>query len=239
MSKQDSSILTDEVEKFSRIAEEWWDPVGKFAPLHKFNPIRVSYIKDKSLTKFTNLEGLDLLDVGCGGGLLSEPLCNIGFNVTGLDASEKNIAIAKAHAKKMELKITYQQGAIEDFDQEKKFDVVLAMEVIEHVNDPEAFINNVAARLKPGGLLFVATLNRTVKSLMFAKFAAEYVLNWLPRGAHDWQKFLKPSEIAAFLSEESFSLTDLSGMSYNLCSRNWKLSKDISQNYVMLFEKIS
>ena len=234
-----STIDQNEVEKFSRIADEWWDENGKFKPLHKFNPIRISYIRQKIEEKFSLNSDLKILDIGCGGGLVSEPFARMGADVSAIDASEKNIAVAKIHAEKSELKINYRNCAAEDLAQEnQKFDVVLALEIIEHVADVESFVKSCAQLVKPNGLLFVATLNRTVKSLALAKIAVEYVLRWLPAGTHDWKKFLKPHEINSSAQKYDLELKEISGFSYNLLNDSWKLnSRDLDVNYMMVFVK--
>jgi 2-polyprenyl-6-hydroxyphenyl methylase/3-demethylubiquinone-9 3-methyltransferase len=243
-----STINDQEVEKFSRIAEEWWDENGKFKPLHKFNPIRISFINRQISNHFfagkTPEKGeigkIKILDVGCGGGLIAEPFARFGFDVTAIDASAKNIAIAEIHAEKSGLKIDYQNKAIEDMpDNGAKFDVILALEIIEHVADTELFIKNCARILKPGGILFVATLNRTLKSLALGKFAVEYVLRWLPAGTHDWKKFLKPSEINLLTEQNSLQLKKIQGFSYNIFCDEWKEADDLDINYAMVFEKVS
>ena len=196
-----STINKKEIEKFSRIAEEWWDPTGKFKPLHKFNPIRISYIKEKIIDSF-KLENSDkplrkirLLDIGCGGGLLSEPMYRLGAEVTGIDASEKNIQVAKLHAKKNNLKINYLTASPENLKIERKFDVILNMEIIEHVEDIDIFLKSCSLLLKKGGIMFVATINKTLKSYLFAIIGAEYILRWLPIGTHEWDKFVDPNKL--------------------------------------------
>lgn len=241
-----STIDLKEVEKFSAIADEWWNESGKFKPLHKFNPIRISYIREKIIENFnlektsiTPFENLKILDVGCGGGLISEPFAKMKAEVTGIDASEKNIQVAKIHAEKSNLKINYQAISSEELAQKnEKYDVVLALEIIEHVADVEEFVKNCAELVKPNGLLFIATLNRTAKSLLLAKFAAEYVLKWLPAGTHNWKKFLKPSEINSYAGIYNLDLLETSGFSYNLLKDEWKRDiKDLDINYVMVFGK--
>jgi 2-polyprenyl-6-hydroxyphenyl methylase/3-demethylubiquinone-9 3-methyltransferase len=241
-----STIDLKEVEKFSAIADEWWNESGKFKPLHKFNPIRISYIREKIIENFnlektsiTPFENLKILDVGCGGGLISEPFAKMKAEVTGIDASEKNIQVAKIHAEKSNLKINYQAISSEELAQKnEKYDVVLALEIIEHVADVEEFVKNCAELVKPNGLLFIATLNRTAKSLLLAKFAAEYVLKWLPAGTHNWKKFLKPSEINSYAGIYNLDLLETSGFSYNLLKDEWKRDiKDLDVNYTMIFGK--
>lgn len=241
-----STIDTNEVEKFSKIAEEWWDETGKFKPLHKFNPIRISYIREKIIehfnldkTSITPFDGLKIVDIGCGGGLISEPFARMKADVTGIDASERNIEVAKIHAKKSNLKIDYKAIPAEELAKNnKKFDVVFALEIIEHVADVEEFVNSCAALVKENGLLFIATINRTKKSLLLAKIAAEYVLRWVPAGTHEWKKFPKPSEINSHTSELALELIEIEGFNYNIFKDEWKRnSKDIDVNYVMMFRK--
>ncbi len=235
------SVNQNEIKKFEAIAAEWWDPNGKFKPLHKFNPIRMGYvikkicsIKNIDFSKNKPLDKIDILDVGCGGGLVAEPLNFKGAKVTAIDPSEKNIAVAKLHAKQSKAEINYQQTSIHDLPKSKKFSVITCLEVIEHVDDPDEFIREIAKHLKPGGILFVATLNRTLKSLLFAKFAAEYILRWLPKGTHEFDKFLKPHEITNFL-EGQVKLVDAKGFSYNILSDSWQINNDLSQNYILCF----
>ncbi len=244
-----STIDENEVKKFSIIADEWWDERGKFKPLHKFNPIRISFIRQKILDHLSKSEAiiseqksifsnLDILDVGCGGGLISEPLARIGANVTAIDASEKNIQIAKIHAKKSELKIEYLVSSVEEMAKsEKKFDVVLALEIIEHVADVELFIKSCSDLVKTGGILFVATINRTPKSLVLAKFAAEYLLRWLPAGTHNWEKFVKPSELNESAEKHGLTLKSITGFSYNILKDEWKMVEEVNVNYIAIFQK--
>ncbi|MDX2082725.1 MAG: bifunctional 2-polyprenyl-6-hydroxyphenol methylase/3-demethylubiquinol 3-O-methyltransferase UbiG [Rickettsiales bacterium] len=235
-----STIDHDEIEKFSRIADEWWSETGKFKPLHRFNPCRIAYIREKIEEKFKINSQLKILDIGCGGGLIAEPFARIGADVTAIDASKKNIEVAKIHAEKSKLKINYQNLSAEDLvEKNEKFDVVFALEVIEHVADVEVFIKSCAALLKPNGLLFIATLNRTLKSLILAKIGAEYILRWLPAGTHSWKKFLKPSEINYYAKLCNLDLQEISGFTYNLFNDSWKRNeKDICVNYAMVFTKI-
>lgn len=236
-----ASIDPNEVKKFSAMADQWWDLHGKFKPLHKFNPTRVSYIAQKAAqhfgtdVNFDPLKGLKLLDVGCGGGLLSEPMRRLGAEVTGIDASEKNIGIASLHAQQTGLNIDYHCASVEALAAgSEQFDIVLTMEVVEHVADVESFLKGCAKLVKPGGLLFVATLNRTLKSYALAIVGAEYVLRWLPRGTHQWEKFLKPSEIEPHLSAAGVMLRELQGVSFNPLHDRWHLSPDLAVNYMML-----
>ena len=239
-----STINKKEIDKFSKIAEDWWNPSGKFKPLHKFNPIRIKYIKEKTIDHFQlpnsekPIKNLNILDIGCGGGLLSEPLARLGGNVTGIDASEKNINAAKIHSKKNDLKINYFCSSPEDFVTKEKFDVVLNMEIVEHVEDVNFFIKKSADFLKKDGLMFVATLNRTLKSYILAILGAEYILRWLPIGTHDWNKFLTPDEVLKFGTQNSLKAEDIDGMIFNPLNNEWKLSKDKAVNYIIKFKKI-
>tara|TARA_B100001564_G_scaffold358447_1_gene377140 strand:- start:1314 stop:2054 length:741 start_codon:yes stop_codon:yes gene_type:complete len=230
------SVDDQEVEKFSQLAQSWWDQEGPFKPLHIFNPTRITYIKDmvaKHLHK--PFSELDIVDIGCGGGLLAEPMARLGAHVTAIDASEKNIGVANLHAKQSKLDIDYQCTTAENLaKQAKQFDVVLNMEVIEHVADVNSFVEASMSLVKPGGLLFTATLNRTVKSYMFAIVGAEYVLRWLPRGTHQWSKFLKPSEVESMIYKHGGRLVELEGMSFNPLTSKWSLSRDLDVNYVMV-----
>ncbi len=237
-----SSVDPEDVERFSRIAAEWWDPRGKFAPLHKFNPIRLGFIREQALARFGRdggkrrpFEGLRLLDIGCGGGLLSEPMSRLGFEVTGVDASERNIGTASAHAAEQGLEIAYRASTAEQLLAEGAgpFDVVLNMEVIEHVADPGEFLRTTAKLLAPGGLMIVATLNRTLKALALAKIGAEYVLRWVPAGTHDWKKFLTPDELRSFLEGHPFDIEGPFGVAYNPLLGQWVRSSDAEVNYLM------
>ena len=237
-----SSIDPKEVEQFSRIAAEWWDPKGKFAPLHKFNPVRLSFIRDQVQERFGRdpkairpFEGLRLLDIGCGGGLLCEPMTRLGFQVTGVDASERNIGTASAHAAEQGLAIDYRATTAEDLLAAgvPPFDVILNMEVIEHVADPGAYLRDCARLLAPGGLMIVATLNRTLKALALAKIGAEYVLRWVPAGTHDWNKFLKPEELRGFLDGEPVAVQGPFGVAFNPLTDRWVRSSDCDINYMV------
>jgi 2-polyprenyl-6-hydroxyphenyl methylase/3-demethylubiquinone-9 3-methyltransferase len=231
-----------EINKFSEMASEWWDPNGKFAPLHKFNPIRQEYLVDKIKNHFSILPNgsypfkkLTLLDVGCGGGLIAEPMTRLGAKVTGIDASEKNINVAKFHAEQMNLKINYLCATPENLNEQ--FDVILCLEIIEHVADVDLFIKSCAKLLKKDGIIFFATLNRTAKSFLFAIVGAEYILNWLPKGTHDWNKFLKPSEIIGTASKYQLTLKETVGFKFNIILREWQKSKDTDVNYAVSFKK--
>ena len=238
-----SSVNKIEIEKFSNMADEWWDPHGKFKPLHKFNPIRIKYIKENIIRQFkiknTNkpLSGINILDIGCGGGLLSEPMCRLGANVTGIDASIKNIKISKLHAKKDRLKINYICSSPEKLKISKKFDVILNMEIVEHVEDISFFLKSCSKLLNKNGLMFVATINKTLKSYVFAIVGAEYVLRWLPIGTHDWEKFVKPEELKEILSKNNLFLKKLDGMHFNIIKDEWSITSDLSVNYIAKFLK--
>jgi len=239
-----NTINKKEIEKFSKIAEEWWDPNGKFKPLHKFNPIRISYIKENIINTFNlknkkdnPLSEIKILDVGCGGGLLSEPLSRLGAEVFGIDASDNNIKIAKLHAKKSNLNIKYFCSSPEKFKIKNEFDVILNMEIVEHVEDVDFFLKSCSKLLKKGGIMFVATLNKTLKSYLFAIIGAEYILKWLPIGTHEWEKFVKPDELINFLNKFSLKLTDLKGVKFDLLNNDWKFSSDTSVNYIAKFIK--
>ena len=240
---KNSTINKKEIEKFSRMAEEWWNPSGKFKPLHKFNPIRIAYIRDniiktlKLKDKNKPLEKIKILDIGCGGGLLAEPMCRMGAQVTGIDASEKNINIAKLHAKKDNLKIKYYCASPENFKINDKFDVILNMEIVEHVQDVNFFLQSCSKLLKSHGIMFVATLNKTLKSFFFAIVGAEYILKWLPIGTHEWDKFIKPNKLVDILEKSNLKLDKLDGMKFNLITDEWKLSSDKSINYIAKFIK--
>ena len=233
-----NSVNKKEIEKFSQMAAEWWNPEGKFKPLHKFNPIRIKYIKDniiyslKLKSKKRPLEKINILDIGCGGGLLSEPMARLGANVTGIDASDKNIKIAKLHAKKNKLNINYFCSSPEKLKTKKKFDVILNMEIIEHVEDINFFIKSCSKLLKKNGLMFVATLNKTLKSYVFAIIGAEYVLRWLPIGTHDWEKFVKPEDLKNILSKNNLKIEKIDGMNFDMLKDEWNISKDTSINYI-------
>ena len=241
---ESNTINKLEIAKFSKIAAEWWSPNGKFKPLHKFNPIRIKYLKENIIEHFklkqTNspLTGLNVLDIGCGGGLLSEPITRLGAKVTAIDASKKNIQVAKFHAKKNNLKINYLCSSPEKLNLNKKFDVVLNMEIVEHVEDLNFFIKKSSNLLKKNGLMFIATLNKTFKSYMFAIIGAEYILRWLPIGTHDWEKFVEPNNLISLAMNSNLKLKKLSGMKFNPITDKWSLSNDKSVNYIAKFKKI-
>jgi len=238
-----STINKEEIDKFSKIADEWWNPEGKFKPLHKFNPIRIKYIKDGIIKNFDinnnilPLKNIDILDIGCGGGLLTEPMSRMGANVTGIDASLKNIKIAKAHLKKSKLKINYKCSSPENLKIDKKFDVILNMEIVEHVDDLDFFLNKSSELLKINGLMYVATLNKTLKSFLFAIVGAEYILRWLPIGTHDWDKFLTPQNLEIIVNKNNFSNDETVGMKFDLFSNTWSKDSDTSINYISTFIK--
>ena len=238
-----NTINKKEIEKFSKIASQWWDPNGKFKPLHNFNPIRIEYIKNSIIKHFKiksstkSLKKINILDIGCGGGLLSEPMCKLGANVVGIDASSKNIEVAKFHAKKNNLKINYICSSPEKLRMGKKFDVILNMEIIEHVDDIDFFIKKSSQLLKKNGLMFVATLNKTLKSYFFAIIGAEYVLRWLPIGTHDWEKFVKPKDLIEISKRNSLNIEELDGLKFDVLKNKWNISKDKSVNYIAKFKK--
>ena len=237
------TINKKEIDKFSKLATEWWDPYGKFKPLHKFNPIRLDYIKKsiikklKKVNTYNSLKKIKILDIGCGGGLLCEPLSKLGAQVVGIDASEKNIKIAKVHAKKNNLRINYYCASPENFISKEKFDVVLNMEIIEHVQNVNLFLKESSKFLKKDGIMFIATLNKTLKSYLFAILGAEYLLRWLPIGTHDWNKFIKPEELEKYLTEKKFKTLDIKGLEFNPINSKWKRSDNLSVNYIICSKK--
>ncbi|WDI30502.1 bifunctional 2-polyprenyl-6-hydroxyphenol methylase/3-demethylubiquinol 3-O-methyltransferase UbiG [Hyphococcus flavus] len=237
-----TTIDPDEIEKFSVIADEWWDPFGKFKPLHKFNPVRLAYIRDSVCTHFSldrrgnkPLKGLRLLDIGCGGGLVAEPMSRLGAHVTAIDASERNIKTAMTHAAPLNLDIDYRATTAELLAEEnsESFDIVLNLEVVEHVADVDLFLETSAHLLKPGGIMIMATINRTLKALALAKVGAEYVLRWLPAGTHDPRKFVKPEEAKSALSRAGLTVTAEAGVSYNPLMDIWRISEDTAVNYML------
>ena len=239
-----STINKDEINKFSKIADEWWDINGKFKPLHMFNPIRIEYILDEALNFFKidrdkklPLKNLKILDIGCGGGLISEPMTRLGAKVTGIDASDKNIQVAKLHAKKNNLKINYLNTVPENLDQKNEFDIILNLEVVEHVENIDLYLSSCFRLLRKNGIMFTATINRTLTSYIKAIVGAEYVLRWLPIGTHDWNKFIKPEELEKKLIDQKFLINDLTGLNYNPIFQEWKKTKDMSVNYIISAKK--
>lgn len=243
--KANTTIDQAEVDRFSALAAEWWNPNGKFKPLHKFNPVRLAYIRDMVSSHFGRdpnaaqpFKDLRFLDIGCGGGLLCEPMTRLGASVVGVDPAERNIEVAKLHAEQSGLKIDYRATTAEALaDADERFDVVLNMEVVEHVADVDLFIARTAEMVKPGGLMFVATINRTLKALGLAIFGAEYVLRWLPRGTHQYEKLVRPDELESALSKTGLTLTDRTGVTYNPLADRWSRSKDMDVNYMLLAER--
>jgi 2-polyprenyl-6-hydroxyphenyl methylase/3-demethylubiquinone-9 3-methyltransferase len=238
-----STVDPAEIERFSKLSEEWWDPRGPMAPLHKINPLRLQFIRDAACRKFERnprslncLQGLRVLDIGCGAGLLCEPVARLGAEVIGIDPSETNIAAAKLHADRSHLLIDYRASTVEAMDPRERFDVVLAMEVIEHVSDVGLFLDHCIALLKPSGLLVVATLNRTMKSFALAIVGAEYVLRWLPRGTHQWSKFVAPTELARHLHRGKLEITEQTGIVYSPFADRWSLAADMDVNYMVVAE---
>ena len=239
-----STINKEEIQKFSKLADEWWDVNGKFKPLHMFNPIRIEYITDKIKQHFkikdeevNFLKGLNILDIGCGGGLISEPMARLGGTITGIDASEKNIKVAKLHSEKNKLKINYLNKSPEQLDKKEKFDIILNLEIVEHVDNVGLYINSCYNLLKKDGLMFTATLNRSLMSYLKAIIGAEYILRWLPIGTHDWNKFLKPEELEKLLIDKNFSTIDIKCLEFNPIFNKWKRSNNLSVNYIVCSSK--
>jgi len=240
-----STVDADEIARFAALADEWWDPSGSFKPLHKFNPVRLQFIRDRLAAHHgrnplgpTPLEGLQILDVGCGGGLTCEPLCRLGATVTGIDASDKNIGVARNHAERVGLEIDYRHGAAENLAVEGRlFDAVLSLEVVEHVAEVETFVAACCRMVRPGGFAIFATLNRTAKSFTFAIIGAEYLLRWLPRGTHDWRRFIRPSELARHVRDSGVRVIEVTGVSYDIMNDQWRLASDVSVNYMLTAEK--
>jgi 2-polyprenyl-6-hydroxyphenyl methylase / 3-demethylubiquinone-9 3-methyltransferase len=245
LKKRKSSIDRAEVERFSRHADDWWDTRGPMAALHKFNPVRLAYIRDKAAARFARdskkldcLKGLRIIDIGCGGGILSEPLARLGAQMVGADPSQENIAVASAHAQESGVTVDYRATTAEELAAAgERFDVVLAMEVVEHVTDVDAFVATCAAMVKPGGLMIAATLNRTLKSFALAIVGAEYVLRWLPRGTHQWDKFVTPSELELAFERGGLQVIGERGVIYNPFADRWQLSSDMDVNYMLVAER--
>ena len=241
----ETTINPDEIAKFSAMAEEWWDPTGKFKPLHKFNPVRLGYIRDKAIghfgrdgTKRRPFEGLRILDIGCGGGLLSEPMARLGADVVGIDAGEKNIRIAKLHADQSGLEIDYRATTAEALAASgEQFDIVLNMEVVEHVDNVPLYMKSCADLVAPGGLLFTATINRTLRAYALAIVGAEQVLRWLPKGTHDYAKFLTPEEISALVTRNGLKVVEKTGVVFHPLADEWRQSRDTGINYMVLAER--
>ena len=239
-----TTINKEEIQKFSNLADEWWDVNGKFKPLHMFNPVRIEYILEEISKHFKLnrnkkhfLKDLEILDIGCGGGLISEPMARLGGNVTGIDASEKNIKVATLHSKKNDLKITYLNKSPEQLDQKEKFDIILNLEIVEHVDDLDLYLQSCYNLLKNNGLMFTATLNRTLTSYIKAIIGAEYILRWLPIGTHDWNKFIKPEELEKILTAKGFRTIDIKGLEFNPLLSKWKKSDNLSVNYIFCSAK--
>lgn len=240
-----ATVDPSEVERFERIARTWWDPQGAMKTLHRFNPVRVGFIRDRAAARFDRdprggrpLEGLKVLDVGCGGGLLCEPLARLGAKVTGIDPAPTNIEVARLHAGKSGLPVDYRRTTVEEVVAAgERFDVVLAMEVVEHVADVDLFVRTCCEAVEPGGLLVMATLNRTMKAFALAIVGAEYVLGWLPKGTHQWEKFVTPGELDAAIRRGGLSVVEEQGVVFNLLTGEWRASRDLSVNYMVLAEK--
>ena len=239
-----TTINKEEIQKFSKLADEWWDVNGKFKPLHMFNPIRIEYILEEiskhfklNKNKKLLLNNLDILDIGCGGGLISEPMARLGGNITGIDASDKNIKVASLHSKENNLKITYLNKSPEQLDEKEKFDIILNLEVVEHVNNLDLYLKSCYELLKKNGLMFTATINRTFASYIKAIIGAEYILRWLPIGTHDWNKFIKPEEMQKKLADKKFLTNNIKGLEFNPIFNKWKKSEDLSVNYIICSSK--
>ena len=235
-----TTVNKEEIQKFSNLADEWWDVNGKFKPLHMFNPIRIEYILDEITKHFKIkkdkkflLENLKILDIGCGGGLISEPMSRLGGNVTGIDASEKNIKVAYMHSKESNLQINYLNKSPEQLKEKEKFDIILNLEIVEHVENLDLYLKSCKDLLKKNGLMFTATINRTLTSYIKAILGAEYILRWLPIGTHDWNKFVKPEELQKKLNKENFTTSDIKGLEFNPIWNKWKRSNNLSVNYII------
>jgi 2-polyprenyl-6-hydroxyphenyl methylase / 3-demethylubiquinone-9 3-methyltransferase len=240
-----STVDPQEIEHFAARAQSWWDPEGSFRPLHRLNPTRLAFIRDRLAAHFgreaaalSPFTGLSLLDIGCGGGLIAEPMARLGFAVVGVDADEAAVAVARAHAAEAGLAIDYRVAAAESLaDRGERFDVVLALEVVEHVADPALFFAALGRLLRPGGVFIGATINRTLRAFALAVLGAEYVLRWLPRGTHDWRKFVRPAEFVLGLRRSGFEVVELTGVGYDILSGNWRLSPDLDVNYMLMAAK--
>ena len=239
-----TTINKEEIQKFSKLADEWWDVNGKFKPLHMFNPIRIEYILDEISKHFKLnrekkllLKNLEILDIGCGGGLISEPMSRLGGNITGIDAAEKNIKVASIHSRKNNLKINYLNKSPEQLKEKEKFDIILNLEVVEHVDNLDLYLDSCFSLLKKNGLMFTATINRTFTSYVKAIIGAEYILRWLPIGTHDWNKFVKPEELQEKLSERKFETNNIKGLGFNPIFNKWKKTDNLSVNYIICSSK--
>ena len=239
-----TTVDKKEIEKFSKLAQDWWNPTGKFKPLHDFNPVRIKFIKEKLINHFklksknkAPLKRISILDIGCGGGLLCEPLSRLGAQITGIDASKNNIKIAQLHANKMSLKIKYFNSSPEKLKFKNKFDVILGMEIVEHVQNVDLFIDACSKLVKKDGIMFISTINKNLKSYLFAILGAEYILRWLPIGTHDWDKFLTPEELEVLANKNGFTSNESIGLKFNLFSKKWYQSTDVSVNYISTFLK--
>ena len=235
-----TTINKEEIQKFSKLADEWWDIKGKFKPLHMFNPIRIEYILEKITNHFkldnnkkNFLKDLEILDIGCGGGLISEPMARLGGKVTGIDASQKNIKVASLHSKKNNLSINYLNKSPEQLNEKEKFDIILNLEIVEHVDNLDLYLQSCYNLLKKDGLMFTATINRTFISYVKAIIGAEYILRWLPIGTHDWNKFVKPEELEKILSDKKFTTSDVKGLDFNPVMNKWRRSNNLSVNYIV------
>ena len=239
-----TTINKEEIQKFSKLADEWWEVNGKFKPLHMFNPIRIEYIREKIKQHFkikdsksNFLNRLNILDIGCGGGLISEPMARLGGSITGIDASEKNIKVAKIHSQKSGLKINYLNKSPEELENKDKFDIILNLEIVEHVDNVGLYIESCYNLLKKDGLMFTATLNRSFMSYLKAIIGAEYIMRWLPIGTHDWNKFLKPEELEKKLQDKKFSMVEIKGLEFNPLLNKWRKSNNLSVNYIIASSK--
>ena len=239
-----TTVNKTEIEKFSKMAKDWWNPNGKFKPLHLFNPARIAFIKEKLIYHFKRdlnsekpLKELKILDIGCGGGLLCEPLSRLGATMTGIDASSNNIEVAKLHSREMNLNIEYIHCSPENLNFKNEFDVILNMEVVEHVSNVSLFIQSCSKLIKKNGIMFVATINQNLKAYIFAILGAEYILRWLPIGSHDWNKFLTPQDLEIITSKNNFLPDEIVGMKFNLFTKKWSKSNDSSVNYISTFLK--
>ena len=235
-----TTINKEEIQKFSKLADEWWDIKGKFKPLHMFNPIRIEYILEKITNHFkldnnkkNFLKDLEILDIGCGGGLISEPMARLGGKVTGIDASQKNIKVASLHSKKNNIFINYLNKSPEQLNEKEKFDIILNLEIVEHVDNLDLYLQSCYNLLKKDGLMFTATINRTFISYVKAIIGAEYILRWLPIGTHDWNKFVKPEELEKILYEKKFTTSDVRGLDFNPVMNKWRRSNNLSVNYIV------